>query len=92
MKSNAELVYHLRSWADMFKWLYNRITPNTPTQTHSTATTQHEAEAAIIRAEKEYQMALQNGERVDRVVRRLRDQREPDNFAMLIEKTMRGVG
>lgn len=71
---------------------WNRLHPATPTPMYSTEETRQEAQEARESATQALQVVTDRAPLVERLTDALREQRERNHFADLIEVSMRGNG
>lgn len=76
----------------MFKRLYEKILPRQKSHLFSNEQTQQDAQDAAKRANEAYDQTQVRKSEVSEVTASLRAQRERNQFAYLIERSMRGNG
>lgn len=76
----------------MLKRLYEKILPSVKTNVFSNETTRQEAREASQHATEAVDQAKSRKDEVSEVTASLRSQRERNQFAYLIERTMKGNG
>jgi len=76
----------------MFKRLYEKILPTAATNVFSNEQTRQDAKNASKRASEAVDQARSRKSEVTEVAANLRAQRERNQFAYLIERTMKGNG